>query len=213
MSSDTVFLSIHPITEVHKQDVFLADVAEVYCKNRALESRCKAIKLTGISISKTEKKGRPYIGTVLDVVKKIESLDAKVQIQNLGETDFIVSYEPEKKERELWQWIKTLFVCVLSFCGGGFAIMTFNNDANVTQVFAKIYEAVMGDSSDGFTILEISYSLGLTLGILGFFNHIFRLQLTKDPTPLEVEMRLYEDDVNKTLIQNKGRKESGVDVT
>ncbi|MDO4296647.1 MAG: stage V sporulation protein AA [bacterium] len=206
--SDTVFLSIHSITQVHRPDVFLADVAEVYCKNRALESRCKAIKLTGMA--KTEK---PYMGSVLDVVKKIESLDAKVEIQNLGETDFIVAYEPEHKERELWQWMKTLFVCVLSFCGGGFAIMTFNNDANVTQVFAKIYEAVMGESSDGFTILEISYSLGLTLGILGFFNHIFRLQLTKDPTPLEVEMRLYEDDVNKTLIQNKGRKESGVDVT
>lgn len=38
-------------------------------------------------------------------------------------------------------------------------------------------------------------------------------KLTEDPTPLEVEMRTYEDDICKTLIQNNGRKEKEVDVT
>ena len=46
-----------------------------------------------------------------------------------------------------------------------------------------------------------------------FFNHFAKLKLNTDPTPLEVEMRLYEDNINKTLIQNDGRKESGVDVS
>ena len=46
-----------------------------------------------------------------------------------------------------------------------------------------------------------------------FFNHFASWKITVDPTPIEVEMRLYEENLNKTLIKNGGRKESGVDVS
>ena len=91
--------------------------------------------------------------------------------------------------------------------------MTFNNDANVTDVFAKFYEMIIGTRADGPTILEASYSVGLALGILLFFNHFASWKITVDPTPIEVEMRLYEENLNKTLIKNGGRKEAGVDVS
>ena len=84
--------------------------------------------------------------------------------------------------------------------------MTFNNDVSVTDVFSEIYRIIMGKESTGFTILEVSYSVGLALGIVGFFNHFAKFKINTDPTPLEVEMRLYEDNVSKTLIQNDGRK-------
>lgn len=205
----TVFLSINQITQVHKKDIFLSDIADVYCSEKSVESRCKAIKITGI---RGEKSCR-YIGSVMDVVQKVQETDSQIQIQNLGETDFVVDYEPKAGICLPWQWAKTLFTCVISFFGGAFAIMTFNNDANVSKVFSQIYEAVMGSPSDGTTILEASYSVGLAVGIIVFFNHFFKIAVTKDPTPLEVEMRLYEDNINKTLIQNHGRKESSVDVT
>ena len=62
-------------------------------------------------------------------------------------------------------------------------------------------------------VLEVTYSVGLAVGVILFFNHFCKWKLNTDPTPLEVEMRLYEDNISKTLIQNDGRKESGVDVT
>ena len=40
-----------------------------------------------------------------------------------------------------------------------------------------------------------------------FFNHFGGRKITEDPTPMEVEMRVYEDDVNKTLIEQEKRKE------
>ena len=91
--------------------------------------------------------------------------------------------------------------------------MTFNNDANVRDVFQEIYRLVTGKESGGVTVLELGYSLGLSLGILLFFNHFSSWRFSMDPTPLEVEMRLYEDNINKTLVQNSGRKEDGVDVS
>ena len=69
-----------------------------------------------------------------------------------------------------------------------------------------------GTNSDGFTILEISYSIGLGLGIVVFFNHFARWKITTDPTPLEVEMRLYEENICKTLIDQADRKEKEIDV-
>lgn len=90
--------------------------------------------------------------------------------------------------------------------------MTFNNDASVTDVFREIYQMVLGHEAEKVTVLEMSYSIGLALGVILFFNHFCAWKVNTDPTPLEVEMRLYEDNISKTVIQNDGRKESGIDV-
>ena len=55
--------------------------------------------------------------------------------------------------------------------------------------------------------MELSYSIGIGLGVTFFFNHFGGRKITEDPTPMEVEMRVYEDDVNKTLIEQEKRKE------
>ena len=64
-----------------------------------------------------------------------------------------------------------------------------------------------GEASDGFTILEISYSLGIGIGVVFFFNHFGKWKITKDPTPMEVEMRIYENQVDDTILEMENRKE------
>ena len=86
--------------------------------------------------------------------------------------------------------------------------MTFNNDVDLGSLFDQFYTLDMGKSSDGFTILELSYSVGIGLGVLLFFNHFGHLKLSDDPTPMQVQMRTYEDDVNKTLIEQAERTEN-----
>jgi stage V sporulation protein AA len=90
--------------------------------------------------------------------------------------------------------------------------MTFNYDVSVKEVFDLIYEYVKGTKKDGGSILEISYSIGLPLGIMVFFNHFSKIQLGKDPTPLQVQMRLYEENLDKTLIENSNREGNTIDV-
>ena len=55
-------------------------------------------------------------------------------------------------------------------------------------------------------MLEISYSLGIGLGVVFFFNHFGKRKLTEDPTPMEVEMRSYEDQVDTTIIEQENRR-------
>lgn len=209
MSSDTVYLKVSQITEVYEPDVYIKDIAEVHCQNKAVEAKVKVIKVTSFRKPVSE----TWIGSVVDLFKQVEDTGNNVQINSIGEQDFVVHYEPNVVKPSLFQWAKTLIMAAVAFCGAAFAIMTFNNDASVTDVFGNIYYLVMGTQSDGFTVLEISYSLGLALGILVFFNHFAKWKLTMDPTPLEVEMRLYEENLNKALIQNHGRKEKGIDVS
>ena len=92
-----------------------------------------------------------------------------------------------------------------TFFGAAFSIMTFNNDVDTGKLFSQIYTQVTGQTSNNFTILEIAYSIGIGLGILFFFNHFGRMKITNDPTPMQVQMRLYEDDVNKTIIEDIDR--------
>ena len=145
-------------------------------------------------------------GTV--TVTAVENAD----VQNMGEQDFIVTYEEAKTAGGVVHFLKAAAVVVTSFIGAAFSIMTFNNDVDTTKLFGQIYELITGSASDGFTILELTYSVGLTIGILIFFNHFGKRKFTVDPTPMEVEMRLYENDIQTTLIEDFARKEKEMDV-
>ena len=112
----------------------------------------------------------------------------------------------------LWHILKTVFVVAVTFCGAAFSIMAFNNDVNVTRLFGQIHEFVTGQKTSGFTILELTYSIGMTIGILIFFNHFGKKRFTVDPTPMEVQMRLYENDIQTTLIEDSARKGDESDV-
>ena len=68
-----------------------------------------------------------------------------------------------------------------------------------------------GKISGGFTVLEIMYSIGIGLGVVLFFNHFGRLKITDDPTPVEVQMRIYEDDVDTTVLEKERRKGQDTD--
>ena len=101
---------------------------------------------------------------------------------------------------------------LIAFFGAAFTIMTFNEDVSVSDVFDKVYQMVMGTSKQGGTILEISYAAGLPIGILVFYNHFRRRKIKNDPTPIQVEMRTYEEQVNKALISTASREGNTIDV-
>ena len=124
----------------------------------------------------------------------------------------MLEYVGNKKDTPFATTFKIIFVSLICFFGTAFTIMAFHNDINVTGLFEEIYALFGLTYRGGAGALEIGYSLGLGAGIVVFYNHLGKRRITKDPTPLEVEMRIYEDDVNQTLIDNAGREGVEVDV-
>ncbi len=72
---------------------------------------------------------------------------------------------------------------LICFFGSAFTIMAFHNDVGLADVLSIV-----------------------------FYNHIGGKRLTSDPTPLEVEMRNYERDVNQALVEMADRQKLEKDV-
>ncbi len=210
-----VYLKADRNVEITKPDVTIGDLMEVECGDTKLLPKIKTQKIYKFekdpAQSKT-KKCRTVI-SVLKVISLIHEQYPDILVENVGETDIIVTYENQKTPGSLVHWVKVIVIVMITFVGSAFSIMTFNNDVQLTQLFNQIYELVMGKSSNGFTILELTYSLGLVIGILVFFNHFGKKRFSADPTPIEVEMRLYENDIQTTIVENYARKgeEIGMD--
>lgn len=201
MKNETLYLKIDKNVQVHDKTVFLKDIAQISCSSKELENRIRLVKIPKAA---GEGPGR-HAMSVMEVIEVIQKEFPEVEINNIGEADFIVTKEKERQPPAWIGWIKTVFVAVIAFAGAAFTIMTFNNDVDLPKLFGQLFFQFTGQESDGFTILELSYSIGVGLGILVFFNHFSGRKLTADPTPMEVEMRLYEDDVDKTLIESGNR--------
>lgn len=210
-ASDTIYVKADRNVEVTKPDVTLGDVIKIECANPSVASRVKTLKLLKFHDTDKKNQNRTCV-SILKVIECIHEVYPNADIQSVGETDFIITLEEQRTAGQAVHWIKTFFVVVITFCGAAFSIMAFNNDVDVTKLFGQVYESLTGAESSGFTILEISYCIGVIIGILTFFNHFGKKKFTVDPTPMEVEMRLYENDIQTTLIEDFSRKGKELDV-
>lgn len=206
--TEVLYIKVDKNIEIDHIDVTLGDIAKMECTNAAIKNRLKTVKILKIQAEKSNR----YIYSILKVVELIHEIYPNLEIQNLGETDFIIEYESSAYAKDRWKYIKVILLCFTVFFGSAFSIMAFNNDVGVKDVFQQVYTLVMGEETTGFTILEITYSIGIAVGIVIFYNHLGGKRITKDPTPIEVQMRLYEDDVNTTLIEGCNREETNIDV-
>ena len=210
MPSDgkTLYIKGDRDVEVTKPEVTLGDLLSMECTDKLMLAKIKTLK-----IIRFKKSGRQRcVVSVLKIISCIHEKFPQADVQNLGETDIIVTYEDQKTPALAWHIIKTVFVAAVTFFGAAFSIMAFNNDVDVTKLFGQIYEFATGQQTSGFTVLEIAYSVGVAAGILIFFNHFGKKRFTVDPTPMEIQMRLYENDIQTTLIENAGRRGEEIDV-
>lgn len=209
--SETVYIKADRNVEVTKPEVTLGDVLKIECSNPNMVPKLNTLKLLKFHHTDKKHQNRTAV-SILRVIQCIHEQYPNVDVQNMGETDIIVTYEEQQTAGGAVHYMKAAVVVVISFIGAAFSIMAFNNDVDTTKMFSQIYELLTGNKSDGFTILELTYCIGLVIGILTFFNHFGKKKFSVDPTPMEVEMRLYENDIQSTLIETYSRKEKELDV-
>ena len=207
-NQDTLYVKGNRNVEVKKREVTLGDLLTMECSNPTVATRLKTLKVWKIPEGKEQR----YVISILKLISCIHQVYPKLEVQNLGETDLIITLE-EQETPSKWVYVaKTILVILITFFGAAFSMMAFNNDVDAGKLFVSIYYWITGEKSTGITILEVSYSVGITLGILIFFNHFGKRRFSVDPTPMEVQMRLYENDIQTTLVEDAARKEEELDV-
>ncbi len=197
----TVYIKPELSCIVSNKKVTVADVCQVYATE---EKQAKLVRHVPLfQISKSEK--QKFSVSDLYLIRHIMDEVPGITVVNLGVSDFIIEYKPPESEKKWMDYLKAAIVGSIVFVGSAFTIMTFNEDANLPEIFEWIYESVSG-SPEGNGWLEVSYSVGLPLGILLFFNHFATAKLSSDPTPLQIQMRQYEQQEDTTIIENAARK-------
>jgi len=202
-----IYLKIEQCIQVEQTRVTLGDIAQMECADRAVVNRLKQEYFMDVS----EDSNQRTVVSILAVIQKIHEIYPELEVQNEGENDFIVGRKPKAPSKVITV-VKVLGVCLVSFFGSVFAMMTFNEDVSALDSFRKVYTWVMGTAPQGPTILELSYSIGTSVGIIVFFNHFGKKRLTAEPSPVEVEMSGYDKQVYTTVIQHAGRKGREKDV-
>ncbi|MCI8326239.1 MAG: stage V sporulation protein AA [Lachnospiraceae bacterium] len=211
MGSQTIYINTEKNVLVHNKNVTLGDVAKIECTDVGMLRKLRQKKIYTFT-GNSKKKNQLQVFSILKVIQLIHEDYPNVDVQNMGEAAFIIEFSPRMNPSMGISYLKTALLCIVIFFGSAFTIMAFNNDVGVSEVFQKFYTQVMGQKSSGFTELEIFYSIGLAFGILVFFNHVGRKKITHDPTPLQVEMRKYEEDIDTTFIENSSRGGDSIDV-
>ena len=140
-----------------------------------------------------------YVIHTIKIIELIHLHYPQTTIVSIGASEVFVEVLPTKKISKGLEALRLFLVCAISFFGTAFTIMAFHNDISISDLFENLCKSISGQTSFALTLLEVSYSIGLAVGIILFFNHFCLKKFSMDPTPAEVEMRSYEEEILTTL--------------
>lgn len=199
-----IYIKASQSKRIVNKKILLSDVLDIIALDNEVVKRIGEIILFNVKGDKNEK----IIFSITKVIKMIQKECPAYNIVNIGEQDFIVEYKMPVRPNKAWEYTKLAMACLIVFFGAAFTIMTFNTDVSVGDVFDDFYKLVKGVDKNSGSILEISYSIGIPIGILCFYNHFKSDKVHDDPTPVHIEMRKYEEDMNKSIIKDADREET-----
>ncbi|MFD0680984.1 MULTISPECIES: stage V sporulation protein AA [unclassified Paenibacillus] len=140
-----------------------------------------------------ENEGNIVLIDMMLIVEKIKRQFPFMQIEHFGEPHCLIEITEQRKAPSL---ILIIMVWLLLFIGSGLAIMNFHADVSMAVVHQRIYQLLTGKWVEHPLLLQIPYSIGIGLGMIVFFNHLFKKKFNEEPSPLEVEMFMYQENVN-----------------
>lgn len=217
MSETICYIKMDRYVESTSEDVFFKDAGSVLCEDNMVSTKIRSIKIYKFTKGKNQeykkRDDKRCVISILKIIELIQQTCPGVTVENLGETEVVLELIQVDKHKGWKQGLKIVMVAVISFFGTAFTIMAYHNDIGISNVFQQIHRIIIGSEPEGLSALELAYSAGLSLGIIVFFNHIGRRRITKDPTPIEVEMRKYEKDVNDALVDTAEREGETLDVS
>jgi stage V sporulation protein AA len=195
----TVYIRLRHRVFIQPNDkIFLKDIAQIIAED-ALHNQ-----IGDRVLYQADAKDRNIIIIdVMHVVEEIKKYDSMIDVQIIGSSQTII--EVVYKKRKISP-IFFLIIWFLLFFGSMLTIMNFHEDVSMQDAHQRLYKIITGKSVDKPLMFQIPYSFGLGLGMILFFNHVFKKRLNEEPSPLEVEMFNYQQDLDRYVVMHENKE-------
>ncbi|MBO5426460.1 MAG: stage V sporulation protein AA [Lachnospiraceae bacterium] len=211
MEKDTIYISLEQSILVGSRKIHIGDIATIYCRNQEIAHSVRKLEITTFP---AEEESQVVI-TAMKLIEIISKNHPEIHIEVMGNPETIVYYKNLRQGTKTKGKIKAIFLMLIAFFGTAYSIMAYNQDVASTELLSNLYTLFTGsnktDSSIGYIVGVVTYSIGLCIGMIVFFNHGINRKTTDDPTPLQVQMRLYEQEVNQCIIIDSSREHKTID--
>jgi stage V sporulation protein AA len=195
----TVYIRLRHRVFVQPNDkIYLKDIAQIIAED-ALHNRIRDRVLYQV----TAEDRNILIIDVMHVVEEINKFDSTIDVQVIGPSQTII--EVVYKRRKIYP-IFFLVIWFLLFFGSMLTIMNFHEDVSMQDAHQRLYKIITGKSVEKPLMFQIPYSFGLGLGMILFFNHVFKKRLNEEPSPLEVEMFNYQQDLDRYVVMHENKE-------
>jgi stage V sporulation protein AA len=196
----TVFIKLRHRVQVKPESVVtIGDVAQIIANDCNVTEQLKTVPLYQIQPGDKN----IVIMDVMKVVRAIVERDSSLDVQTVGPSQTIIEVVYQKQR---FSTAYFLIIWLLLFVGSAMAIMNFHEDVSMQEVHQRLYEMITGKKEDKPLLLQIPYSLGLGIGMILFFNHVFRKRINEEPSPLEVEMFNYQQSLDQYVILHENKE-------
>ncbi|MBW7473509.1 stage V sporulation protein AA [Paenibacillus oenotherae] len=185
--------------------VTLGHAARLFCADPVIEAKLQTFVLH----RHQQTEGNRIVIDLLQIVGALRQREPDLTIETFGDPQVLVLVADKPPKPRI---AVLILAWLLLFFGSGLAIMNFHTDVSMKEVHQRITELVTGKKSEHPLWFQIPYSLGIGLGMIVFFNHIFRKKLNEEPNPLEVELYMYEENMNAYVIADEMSRKNGADI-
>jgi stage V sporulation protein AA len=194
----TIYIRMRNRVQVKPEEsLLLKDIAQIIAGEEIYE------KLASLQVMKVTPKDHIHIIDVMKVIKFITGIFPEYEVQALGPPQTIIEVIYRKKGMSIPYF---LFVWFLLFFGAALTIMNFHEDVSMQSVQERLYTMMTGKEEEKPLLFQIPYSIGIGLGMILFFNHVFKKRINEEPSPLEVEMFNYQQSLDQYVILHENKE-------
>jgi stage V sporulation protein AA len=198
-STPTIYLQLKKRIQIPRGKMIkLGDIAQILSEPE-WEEKLSSLEL----VLPLQKDGNLIVMDLMQIIPRVKKVIPNVFIESIGLQQVIVEIvgNPKKPSIALF-----LLVWLLLFFGSALTIMNFHADVNMMEVQIKVVEMVTGKRDEHPYLFQTSYSIGIGFGMVVFFNHLFKKKWNEEPTPLEVEMFLYQENIDEFVVAEEYKR-------
>lgn len=186
---DIVYLRIRKSFEVNTfKKIKLKDIALV-----STTSKQKKVLEETLIYRISEKDHNIIIIDSFFVIDHLNKQFTDLEFQPIGPTQTIIRMKQHKRKPPI---LMVAAVWLILFVGTAMTIMNFHYDVSMQEVQQKLHYILTGDENEYPLWIQVPYSIGLGIGMLLFLNHWFKKRINEEPSPLEIELFNYQQDLD-----------------